>query len=270
MNARDPKQLSAPHPIFADVRVRRAITMALDRESMLKNVFDTIGVLGSGPFPKTMADTSIKLPPFDRAAAAALLDSAGWRMGGGSDSVRAKNGRPLAFTLIVPNSSRPRMRYSVLIQEQLKNIGARVTLEAMAFPEFMARQRGKTFDAAMMGVGVDPSPKTVQQNWGTTAISGGQNHASYSSRTFDALVDSAQRAFDPSRARELYRRAYATVVADVPAVWLYDPLLIAAAHKRIRPGNLRADGWWAGLPEFWIPANERIERDRIGLQPAQP
>jgi hypothetical protein len=33
---------------------------------------------------------------------------------------------------------------------------------------------------------------------------------------------------------------------------------------------MRVDGWWVGLPEFWIPASERIERDRIGLRPAQP
>jgi hypothetical protein len=58
-------------------------------------------------------------------------------------------------------------------------------------------------------------------------------------------------------------------VADAPAVWLYHPVYIAGAQKRIRPENMRVDGWWVGLPDFWIPGNERIERDRIGLQPAQ-
>jgi peptide/nickel transport system substrate-binding protein len=267
-NARDPKRLTAPHPIFSDVTVRRAISMALDREAMLRNVFDTLGVLGAGPFPSAKRDTSLKLLPLDRARAAAMLDSVGWSMG--ADSVRSKNGRPLAFSIMVPNSSRPRMRYAVLIQEQLKGLGARVNIDAMAFPEFLARQSAKNFDAATMTVGVDPSPKGVRQNWGSAGINGGQNHVSYSSRTFDALADSAENAFDPAKSREYYRRAYATIVADAPAVWLYDPLYIAGAHTRIRPANMRADAWWAGLPDFWIPANERIERDRIGLQPAQP
>jgi peptide/nickel transport system substrate-binding protein len=161
------------------------------------------------------------------------------------------------------------MRYAVLIQEQLKNIGARVQIDAMDFRSFLDRQGARNFDAATMAIGVDPSPKGVSQYWGTAGINGGQNHVSYSSPTFDALVDSARVAFDPAKSKEYYRRAYATVVADAPAVWLYDVLLMAGMQKRIRPESMRVDGWWAGLPDFWIPANERIERDRIGLQPAQ-
>ena len=47
-NARDPNRLAAPHPVLGDVTVRRAISMALDREAMLRNVFDTLGVFGIG------------------------------------------------------------------------------------------------------------------------------------------------------------------------------------------------------------------------------
>ena len=44
---------------------------------------------------------------------------------------------------------------------------------------------------------------------------------------------------------------------------------IAGVHKRIRPVGIRADGWWEGLADWWIPAKERIDRDRIGLRPAE-
>ena len=265
LNQRDPRRLAVPHPIFGDVRVRRALSMALDREAMLRNVFDTIGVLATGPYPQKFADATIKVPTFDRAAANALLDSAGWRLG--ADSVRSKGGRPLAFSIMVPNSSRPRMRYAVLIQEQLKQIGARVTIDALEFRPFLDRQGAGNFDAATMLIGIDPSPSIIKQAWGTA---GTQNYIKYSNRTFDALTDSAQATFDPAAARALYRRAYRAIVEDAPAVWLYDPVYFAGAHKRIRPAGMRADGWWVGLPEFSIPANERIERDRIGLRPAQP
>jgi peptide/nickel transport system substrate-binding protein len=264
-NQRDPKRLSAPHPILGDARVRRAISMGLDREAMLRNVFDTLGVLGLGPYPRPFADTSVGAPRFDRAAANALLDSAGWRLG--ADSVRSKGGRPLAFSIMVPNSSRARMRYAVLLQEQLKQIGVRANIDALEFRPFLDRQSSGNFDAATMLVGVDPSPAIVRQSWAST---GTQNFVKYSNPTFDALTDSAQKAFDASASRALYRRAYRTLIDDAPAVWLYDPLFLAGAHKRIRPAGMRADAWWAGLPEFWIPANERIERDRIGLRPAQP
>jgi peptide/nickel transport system substrate-binding protein len=269
MNLRDPKRLAAPHPIFGDRRVRLAVSMALDRQAMLRNVFDTRGSLGSGPFSRAVADTTITLPPFDRARAAALLDSAGWV--GGADGMRAKNSRPLAFTLVVPTSSRPRMRYAVLIQEQLKSIGARADIEAIDISAFIDRTMGRNFDAAMMTTNPDPSPAGIKQNWATEGIGKGlQNQVSYSSPRFDALVDSATKTFDVAKARQYYHRAYQTLVDDAPAVWLYDPLTVGGLHKRIHPEGLRADGWWPNLADWWIAPNERIDRDRIGLRPAQP
>jgi peptide/nickel transport system substrate-binding protein len=119
-------------------------------------------------------------------------------------------------------------------------------------------------------VAADPTPATIRQNWSTAGITAGQNYVSYSNPAFDAAVDSAQRTFDPQRARAHYRRAYQTLVADAPAVFLYDLLLLAGYHKRLHIPRLRADGWWTSLADFTIPANERIERDRIGLRPATP
>jgi peptide/nickel transport system substrate-binding protein len=269
MNLRDPKRASVPHPIFGDRRVRLAVSMALDRQAMLRNVFDTLGVLAVGPFPRALADTTVTLPPFDRAHAAALLDSAGWRAG--PDGMRAKNGRPLAFTFVVPTSSSARMRYGVLIQEQLKTIGVRMDIESMDPSSFITRMGARTFDALMIAFGVDPAVGGIKQNWGTEGIaSGGPNAGSYSSPRFDALIDSAVTTFDPARSKQFAHRAYQTLVDDAPAVWLYEPLTMAGAHKRIRVEGLRADGWWIGLADWWIPANERIDRDRIGLRPAQP
>lgn len=269
MNQRDPKRLTAPHPVFGDVRVRRAVSMALDRRSMLRNVFDTVGILGSGPFSKTLADTTAVLPPFDRARAAALLDSAGWRAG--TEGMRSKNGRPLAFGIIVPTSSAPRMRYAVLMQEQLKSIGARAEIESMDFRAFSVRQDKGDFDANLNGSNTDPTRSSVKQNWSIAGIPpAGQNFVRYTNRTFDALADSAAATFDPAKMNDYYHRAIQTLVDDAPAVWLYDLVAVGGAHKRIRAVGMRPDAWWAGLADWSIPANERIERDRIGLRPAQP
>ncbi|HEU4997229.1 MAG TPA: peptide ABC transporter substrate-binding protein [Gemmatimonadaceae bacterium] len=267
MNQRDPKRLTAPHPIFSDRQVRRALSMALDRQAMLKNMFDTLGVLGLGPFTRGLADTTVVQIPFDRAHAAALLDSAGWRPG--PDGIRVKNGKPLAFGLLTPTSSAPRMRYAVMIQEQLKSVGVRVDIESMDFTGLIARLEAKNFDAAMMSTGSDPARAAIKQNWATEGIGKGlQNQVSYSNRVFDALIDSAIVTFDKKRSDQYAHRAYQTLVDDAPAVWLYDILTIAGAQKRLRPEGMRPDGWWVGLADWWIPANERIERDRIGLRPS--
>ncbi len=269
LNQRDPRRLSAPHPIFADRRVRQALSMAVDREAMLRNVFDTLGILGVGPYPRALADTTIKVPPFDRARAAALLDSAGWLAG--PDGVRAKGGRPLAFSVNVPTSSRVRMRYAVLLQEQFKTVGARADIAQMDFSAYYEREQTGAFDASLSSVSPDPNRSAVKQYWTTAGIPpGGANAGRYSNRAVDALVDSIALTIDPARANQQYHRAMQLVVDDAPAIWLYDVLTIAGMHRRIRPVDVRANGWWGGLADWWIPGNERIERDRIGLRPAQP
>ncbi|HEX7937984.1 MAG TPA: peptide ABC transporter substrate-binding protein [Gemmatimonadaceae bacterium] len=268
-HVRDPKHPANPHPVLGDRRVRRALSMALDRDAMLHNVFDNLGTLGSGPFPRALADTGVKLLPFDRAHAAALLDSAGWVMT--ASGTRAKAGVPLAFSIIVPASSRPRSRYAVLIQEQLKAVGAAVTIESMEFTAFLDRQNKGAFDAALMSTGYDPSPSSVKQSWHSSGIgNGGQNNVGYSNPVFDATLDSAMASFDPARAHALARRANQVLVDDAPGVWLYDNLSITGVHKRIRAVGLRGDEWWAGLADWWIPSGERVERDRVGLRPASP
>ncbi len=268
-NTRDRKRRASSHPVLGDARVRRALSMALDRRAMLVNVFDTLGTLGSGPYPGALADTTVTPPPFDRGHASALLDSAGWAEA--ANGVRRKNGQPLAFSLIVPTSSRTRMRYAVLIQEQLKAIGTSVAIESMEFAAFNERQMARAFDAALMSTAADPSAAAVKQSWATSGTAkGGQNYVSYSNPAFDVLIDSALATFDEARARAYARRAYQLLVDDAPAVWLYDVLTIAGVHRRVHPEGMRADVWWANLADWWIAGSDRIERDRIGLRSAVP
>lgn len=268
-NFKDPRGGSAPHPLFSDVRVRRAIAMGLDRQSMLQNVFGGRGVIGTGPAVRSLGDTTITLPPFDRARAGALLDSAGWVAG--TNGMRAKNGRPLQFTLAVPTSSAPRMQYAVLIQEQLREIGIRVNLDQMDFNAFMDRGLAGRYDAALHGRGSDPGLTDINQSWTTAgAPPAGQNWVRYSNPTINALADSLTKTSDPERVRQLKRRAYQIITDDVAGVWLYDVLTIGGAHNRVRTAGMRADAWWSGLADWWIPAAERIDRDRIGLRGPAP
>lgn len=270
MNLRDLGS-DRPHSIFGDRQVRRALSMAVDRRAMLRNVFDTLGRISYGPFPRSLgvADTTIALPPYDVAQAAALLDSAGWRMT--PSGVRQKDGRQLEFGLIVPTSSRARMAYGVILEQQLRGVGAKLRLETLDFPTFAARLSARTFDGAMLGLGTDPSPGGAKQYWhSASAVKGANNYVTYTNPRFDALLDSAVASFDPAATKAYARRAYQTLVDDAPAIWLYDVLTMAGVHRRVRTPGMRADGFWAGLADWHIPASERIARDRVGLAQATP
>lgn len=268
MNLRERKGSARAHPIFGDVRVRRALSMAVDREAMLRNVFGTYGLPAYGPFPRglSVADTTLTLPRYDTTAAAGLLDSAGWRRG--ADGVRRKDGKPLRFALLVPQSSAARMAYAVMIQEQLKRLGVTVDLETVDFSTFIARQGARDYDAAMQAYGTDPSPAGARQQFGTAAAGpGGNNYFMYTSRAFDTHLDSALASYDPARVRAHMRNAYQQLANDAPAIWLYDVLGLAAAHERIRMAPLRADEYWAHIADWYIDENNRLPRDRIGLGP---
>jgi peptide/nickel transport system substrate-binding protein len=269
-NLVDPKQPAQPHPIFADRAVRRALSMAVDRRAMLRNVFDTVGSLLYGPFPRTVsvADTTLPQLPYDTLKARALLDSAGWTLG--PDGVRSKNGRRLEFALSSPSSSSARHQYAVLLQAALKSVGAKVNVEESDFSSFTAKQNAHAFDTELALFSTDPSVSGFKQSWSSGGIhAGGQNTSSYFNPIVDALLDSATASFDPKRARSYARRAFETIMEDAPGIWLYEPVTIAGIDKRIHTAPMRPDGYWSGLADWYVPAGQRNARDRIGLRAAQ-
>lgn len=266
-NEVDPKDPSKPHPLFGDRQLRRALSMALDRRAMLQNVFGSAARLLYGPFPHSLAfaDTTLAAIPYDTVKAKALLDSLGWRQSA-PGAVRQRNGQPLRFSLVVPVSSRPRMSYAVLIQEQLRRVGVRADIEQLQANVAGDRGVKRDFDAMLFVQQTDPSPSGYKQQWGSAAAPpAGQNWGSYHNLVYDALLDSALATGDPGRVRAYMRRAFQIQIDDAPAVWLYEPPTIAAVQRRIQPAPMRADGWWVHLADWTIPSNERLPRDRIGV-----
>jgi peptide/nickel transport system substrate-binding protein len=267
-NAHPPKSATRPHPLLGDLAVRRALSMSLDRAAMLTNVYKSTGRLTNGPFPAGVAlsDSTLAAPPYDTVAAARLLDGAGWKRG--ADGVRMKDGKPLRLELIVPTSSTIRVRYAELIQEQANRAGFRIEVARMPFPQFAARQQAHDYDLSLMTVFTDPTVAGIQQYWSSSGIPSGSNPTMYSNRMVDATLDSANRAADGARMKAYVMRAFRQIVDDAPAVWLYSAGSMAAVNRRIDVAPLPPDGWWGNLADWSIPADKRIDRDRVGLRPA--
>jgi peptide/nickel transport system substrate-binding protein len=140
-----------------------------------------------------------------------------------------------------------------LIQEQLRRAGVLVRVEQLDAGAMGARMMAHTFDAAMGGLTATPSPSGVRQTWTSTAATeGGFNFGRYESPAFDAQVDSALEARTQARAKRHYRAAYQTIVDDAPAIWLYEPPMLAGASRRLQLGVVRPDAWWLGLTTWSI------------------
>ena len=268
LNTIDAAHPGQPHRIFGDRTVRRALTMAIDRRAMLTNAFGKFGIPSYGPFPRSLsvADTTLPQLPYDTVKAKALLDSAGWTVG--ADGVRVKNGQRLEFTITTPSSSQSRKQYAVLLQEAFKKVGANVKVEVTDFAGFMARNQDRSFDTILLTFNPDPTISGFKQSWSSAALGkDGANYTSYVNPAVDALLDSATYTFDPARTRSYARRAFEIIIEDAPGIWLYEPPTVAGIHKRIHTTSMRADGYWSGMADWWIPASERLPRDQIGLRP---
>jgi peptide/nickel transport system substrate-binding protein len=262
-NLRDPNQSSRAHPLFADRELRRALTMAVNRAEVVRNIMDTFAVVPVGPtvraYPTT--DTLVTQLPYDTARASRTLDSLGWS-GRDQSGTRIRNGKPLAFSVIVPGSSVNRMRAAVIIQEQLRRVGVRMQIDQMDNSAFGARWSGRKFDAALGAWNMGSTPGATPRAWGTAGISAnGINFGSYSNPAFDAAVDSALTTPNLRLARAHFTRAYRTINEDAAAIWLYEPKNVVAIHRRLRPAGMRRGAWWIDLASWWIPAGERLDRD---------
>lgn len=259
-NLRDPANHAKPHPIFGNRELRRALTMATDRATIVRSVYDTLALPALGPtvraYPTT--DPNLAQIPFDLPRARQILDSLGWRATS-SDGMRSRNGRPLRFTLSVPSTSKVRVRLAVLLQEQLRQAGAKVDVEQLDFPVLVEKERKRAFDAAIGQWNTQPGPGSVRGSWGTAgsrALSG-NNYGSYENRVFDAYVDSALASFNPAAGKSYFTKAYETIIQDAPAIWLAEPRPTVGYNARVHTATMRSDAWWAHIPDWWVSASQK-------------
>jgi peptide/nickel transport system substrate-binding protein len=250
--------------------MRRALVMAVDRQKLVRSVFDSLAVPATGPFIRAAAPAIPPIPqiPYDTARAGAKLDSLGWRDTDG-DGLRDRNGRPLRFALLVPGTSAFRVRMGVLLQEEFRRVGVDMRVEQIDINVMQERQNARRFEAIFGGWNLDPSPSGIRQTFTTAAAKpGGYNYTHYSNPVFDALVDSAFTTMDATRSHEYYARAYEIIAQDAPVIFMYEFQGLAGAHRRLNITGMRPHAWWAGIPDWSIPGDQRIDRDRIGLRVA--
>jgi ABC-type transport system substrate-binding protein len=151
------------------------------------------------------------------------------------------------------------------------DVGVQADVESADIGTVRQRNEGRQFETVIEAMQSDGNPSSILQSWGIDAAKAkdGGNAGSYENPRFDALVDTAVAQFDPKRARAYYFRAYGMLNEDAPAIWLWEPLTVAAVQKRIHPVDMRADEWFANISQWYIPSDERIARDQIRLAEVQ-
>jgi peptide/nickel transport system substrate-binding protein len=249
-----------PHPILADVAVRRALSMAIDRATLMRSAYGAYGLGTSAPVAQ--AHWTHRLVPkglsYDPGAARAQLQRLGWSDHDG-DGVLDKNGTPLALRLNVPTSSAPRLAMATQVQEQLRRIGVRIELIRLEFPVWFERRQRGEFDVDFAAATMDPAPSGIVQSW-TCAGRSGSNYAQYCDPAVDTYLEKA--IYDPRGGERDWRAAYALLQNDAPAAFIASPPTLFALQRRYRGVTLRPESLYGDLWRWSVDPGRRLPRDR--------
>jgi peptide/nickel transport system substrate-binding protein len=238
-------------PILKDVRVRRAIGQALDREAFLRQVLFGEGRVATAPISSEMAWAhagGLNVPPFDRAEAERLLDGAGWKKERDTTRVaRGVPGVPDGMRLAIDFLHFPAFaKYGELMRQQLGAVGIDVTprpLEPAVFAPTVFKDRN--FDTNVISYCNGPDPEIgVRRMYHSSQIGPAPftNAAAYRNDRVDALFDEASRTVERDRRRPIYGRIQEIVVQELPYVWLVETPTTRAWSAKC--GGFKA---WTGL-----------------------
>lgn len=218
-------------PIFGDQRTRQAILQSLDRKQFLDRILFGQGKVATAPIATGIAFAYAKdlaMPPFDRSAAARLLDDAGWKRPGSgtraADGVRGvADGTSLRFRFLsFGNFS----AYGQLLKSQLGEVGIDVQLETLDPTPFADKVFVKRdFDTNVISYcnGFDPEIGVRRmydiKQIGPVSFS---NSSAYRNAAVSQLFEDASARDDLNARSVIYRKIQEILVNDLPYIWLVE------------------------------------------------
>lgn len=222
--------MNVTKPPLDDVRVRRAIAMAIDKQSILDGVYRGSGVAAVNPLPPASwaYDWDIKDHPYDPEAAWQLLSDAGYGDGFDVDLWYIPVSRPYS-----PNGK----RVGEMIASDLDRVGIRARLVTKEWgPYRNALQDGEPMMALYGWTGDNPDPDNFLNILlgCRSAIKGGNNIARWCDDDYDTLVTEATLVTDQAQRAELYRRAQGIVSEQVPWVPLAHSIVFMAKRRSVQ------------------------------------
>jgi len=241
---------------FSDARVRRAMTMLLDRPAIVRSLFRGSARIISGPWaPDSPAyDASIRPLPFDPAAASRLLDEAGWRDTNG-DGTRDRAGREFEFELLVSAGSNVGRQIDEMLSTELARVGVKATVRPLEWAAFVERIDAGNFEAASLATSAsdpnpDPFPYWHSSQWPPRGLNSGY----YRNPEADRLMEEARREMKEDARLKIYHRLHALFRDDAPAVFVTNASAKYAFRRDIAglvTSPLGFSGIWPGPVGWW-------------------
>jgi peptide/nickel transport system substrate-binding protein len=231
---------------FNDVRFRQAVSAAIDRDGIVRLVYNGRATPLWGhvtPGNKLWVDSSIPHPSrsFDRARN--ILKAAGFSWKGDGSLVDA-HGNSVQFSILTSSSNAQRVKMATLLQDDLKQLGMDVHIVSLEFRAVVDRVLNTNdFEACIMGLGGgDADPNSEMNVW----LSSGGTHLWHANQTqpatpweaeIDRLMQLQLVTLDAGKRKRLYDRVQEIVAEDLPVICLASPNILVGAKDRV--GNFQ-------------------------------
>lgn len=244
-------------PFFQDKRVRQALTMLIDREKILRDIYFNLAKITTGPFfpDGPYADPSIQPWPYDPERAKRQLAEAGWRDTDG-DGILEKDGVKFVFTMLQIATSPIQQKMMPLIKESLAGAGIDMKIENVEWSVYLQRLNQRRFDASCLGW-ASPFDPDMYQIWHSSQCDKQEssNYIGFRNAEADKLIEEMRRTFDRER-RIAIAHAFARLIhEEQPYTFLFVPYSLVAQSGRYR--NVRV--FPVGMPvmPYWVPKQEQ-------------
>ena len=228
---------------FQDPRVRKALSLAIDRQEIVDIMFFGHAQVCRGPFlPTSIAfNPDVQPPKRDVAKAKVLLQAAGYD---------AKH--PLEFEIATSNSNPIRPYVAQILQHQLKEAGVVVKLRIMEWQAFLNMVVfPRKFDTVLLGWGLSPTPDPRLFWHSQSDVKGGFNFVGYHNPEVDRLIEQSETIIERNKLARIWQKMFALIVADNPYLFLYIPTSISAVSRRIHGVEALPSGYWHNYID-WI------------------
>jgi peptide/nickel transport system substrate-binding protein len=243
------------HAWFSDVRFRRAISHAIDRETIASITLQGLATPLYGfvsPGNRTWVAATAPRTNYDLARSRSLLTEAGFALR--DAQLYDAKGNRVEITLIVPVESQPRVQMAAVVQEDLAKLGIRMQVAPIEFGEFTRRiSQSFDYDAALLGTSpTEPDPSS----YANFLVSNSPSHQWHPKQAkpatawearIDELLAAQARETNTEKRRAIFNEIQVILAEQLPVIPLVARHTASAANGRVgnhRPSTLLPYSLW--------------------------
>jgi len=244
---------NAARPLFASPRVRRALTMAIDRSLINENVYYGFAQECTSPFPPIIwaYNPNIKAIPYDTAGARRILAEEGFRDVNG-DGWLEKNGKRFEFELLTQYGNQLRSDVQVMVQDMLRKVGVKADLVTLEWTVFLERVKSGNYDSQVgawrVGTKADLAPIWSCEARGPE----GYNRVNYCNPLVDSLNAAAAGMLDSEKAKPIFCRVQELIYDDQPYTFLNVQRARNVVDVRFKGVRQDAISMYHYLQDWWV------------------